>query len=193
MLNIRELFITNLLNYSPGRGNRNIEGIVLHTEAAPQINGTDDRSLFDWFNNNSRRVSAHYYVTFSGNIEQYVRDRDTAHHAGVWNSNRITIGIEHQDNGFPDRYTDEQLEASAQLVATLCVMYDIPPQSPNASTSNSGINIHRNVPGVATACPGTLDTQRIIDRATEIIASSNTEFLLQTIEQLKEVLSQPIY
>lgn len=194
MLNIEEHYITNTQNFTRGRGRKSIKGIVLHTEApSTKIENSADRSLFDWFNNNNRQVSAHYYVTFSGKIEQYVLDQDTAHHAGAWNSNRITIGIEHQDNGFfrPNnaRYTDAQYEASAQLVATLCVMYDIPAASPIPANPDTGINIHKHVIGASTNCPNALDTQRIIDRAAAIIAANDPQFLLQVIQRFRDVLA----
>jgi len=193
MLNIEERLITNTHNFTRGRKGRAIKGIVLHTEVSGKIDGTADRSLFEWFNNNNRRVSAHYYVTFSGKIEQYVLDQDTAHHAGIWASNLVTIGIEHQDNGYYDvnnaKYTDDQYEASAQLVATLCMMYNIPAIQTVSITPDVGINVHKNVVGAATSCPNALDTQRIIGQVAAITQAADTSFLLQVIQQMREVLA----
>jgi hypothetical protein len=168
--------IENRKNFTRGRLGNTISGIVLHTEVASRIEGMEDRSLYDWFNTNSRQVSAHYYVTFNGNIEQYVLDNDTAHHAGDWNVNLRTIGIEHQDNGFylghNKKYTDMQYEASAQLVASLCRKYQIPIQHVNNVSTNTGVTIHNQVPNASTSCPSALDFRRIIDRARDIATDS---------------------
>src|SRR5262245_19179183 len=100
MVQITQHLITNQKNFTGGRQGHAIQLIILHTEESPKINGTGDRSLFDWFQSNANRVSAHYYVTFSGAVEQYVLDADTAHQAGNFQVNLRSIGIEHQDNGF---------------------------------------------------------------------------------------------
>ena len=74
--------------------------------------------------------SAHYAVSKSGEIHQYVDENDTAFHAGVvvnpsWglikpdvNPNFYTIGIEHE--GRPDDvWPEEQVSASATLVVEI--------------------------------------------------------------------------
>src|SRR5262249_20143279 len=145
------------------------------TEESPKINGTADRSLFDWFQSNANRVSAHYYVTFSGAVEQYVLDTDTAHQAGNFQVNLRSIGIEHQDNGYfkanNRKYTDAQYEASAQLVAALCTQHNIPVQFVEQPLDQqaSGITIHKKVKD--TSCPDALDYARIIQRAQAIVAA----------------------
>ena len=173
MVDATQKLIDNAQNFTAGRQGNTIKGIVLHTEAARKIEGMADRSLFNWFNTNSRGVSAHYYVTFSGKIEQYVLDHDTAHQAGNWNVNLQTIGIEHQDNGFfrpgEQKYTKKQYEASAQLVAYLCQKYGIPIAHVADISTAPGITIHNQVPFAATSCPGGLDWQRIIDGAAAIV------------------------
>ena len=162
-MKIVERFITK--NYTKGRMGNKITGIVLHTEGVDQkIDSRSDRSLYGWFETNSRNVSAHYYITFSGVIEQYVRLEDAAHHtAGDGNQNVQTIGIEHQDNGYwsdGSRYTKEQYEASARLIEWLCAKYGIPVEI----KKSGGIALHKMHD--PKPCPGSLDVQYIIERIT---------------------------
>lgn len=155
--------------------------IVLHTEGAPRpIEGNHDRSLYTYFQGD-HFVSSHYYVTFSGKIEQYVLDRDIAYHARDYNS--YSIGIEHQDSGYFNddnaKYTDAQYEASARLIASLCEKYTIPieiiekvPNRNGIPTDQPGILLHRTI--ASKKCPGALDYKRIILRVKEITQSALT-------------------
>lgn len=156
---IVEKYITNTLNYTP-IVSRVVTGTVLHTEGAPKIYSNADRSLYNYFQTNTRRVSAHFYITFSGVIEQYVRLKDIAHHTlGDGNQNVQTIGIEHQDNGFwetGESYTDMQYRASAHLVAWLAEQYNFPLEVKKAG----GVALHRMHD--SKPCPGAIDYNKII-------------------------------
>lgn len=172
-------------NHTKGRGNNKITGVVLHTEGVPQkIENNNDRSLYPWFDSIEARVSSHFYITFSGKIEQYVRLEDTAWHTvGDGNQNAQTVGIEHQDNGYWDtgsKYTSEQYEASAQLLALLHESYGFALEHRKAG----GVAIHRDHD--PKPCPGALDFIRIIKRAKEII-SNKTDNLYHVVENGKQV------
>jgi hypothetical protein len=160
-------------NYSK-HGSRLITGLVLHTEGVPpydryggdtRINSTADRSLYLWFNNPTSKVSAHYYVTFSGKIEQYVDDLDVAWHTvGDGNQNIQTISIECQDNGYweegrENRYTDAQYAALQRLAAFLSEKYNFPCEYKKAG----GVALHRQHD--PKPCPGALDYMKIINGA----------------------------
>jgi len=112
------------------------EAIVIHIMAGTLL-GTDA-----WFANPASVVSAHYGVGKNGEIHQYVREEDTAFHAGrvtapSWtglrktsngkfvNPNYYTIGIEHE--GLPDDdWPEAQRAASAELIAEIGGRWQIP-------------------------------------------------------------------
>jgi len=86
--------------------------------------------------------SAHYGISKTGVIHQYVDENDTAFHAGVvvnptWellkprvNPNFYTIGIEHE--GWPDDvWPESQLTASAQLIGEVAARWNIPVDVPH--------------------------------------------------------------
>lgn len=118
-------------NFWVGRKGYRPEGIVIHIMDGTLI-GTDS-----WFANPSSQVSAHYGIGRIGEVHQYVKEEDTAWHAGrvdapVWklirpniNPNLYTIGIEHE--GRPnDVWTEAMKQASAILIREICQRWQIP-------------------------------------------------------------------
>ncbi|MFI5960236.1 N-acetylmuramoyl-L-alanine amidase [Cryptosporangium sp. NPDC051539] len=74
-------------------------------------------------------VSSHYVIRSSdGEITQMLRTKDVGWHAGNWNINQTSIGIEHE--GFAREgatwYTEAMYQASAELVRYLGAKYHIP-------------------------------------------------------------------
>nr|WP_119612619.1 peptidoglycan recognition family protein [Streptomyces acidiscabies] len=101
------------------------------------------------FQNPKKNVSAHYVVRSSdGRVAQCVREADVAWHAGNWEYNTRSVGIEHE--GWVDRpayFTDAMYERSARLTATVCDRYGIP-------RDRAHIIGHYEVPGTDHTDPG---------------------------------------
>ncbi|MGW6461750.1 N-acetylmuramoyl-L-alanine amidase [Streptomyces sp. NPDC055078] len=101
------------------------------------------------FQNPDRQVSAHYVVRSSdGRIAQCVRERNVGWHAGNWDYNTRSVGIEHE--GWVDRpeyFTDALYERSAALTASVCERYAIP-------RDRDHIIGHHEVPGATHTDPG---------------------------------------
>lgn len=77
-------------------------------------------------------VSAHYVVGRDGKVYQMVNDYLRAQHAGagrwgnVTDMNSCSIGIEMDNNGTTDVWTDAQINSLCSLLATLKKKYSIP-------------------------------------------------------------------
>ncbi|MFD6550267.1 N-acetylmuramoyl-L-alanine amidase [Streptomyces sp. NPDC058398] len=101
------------------------------------------------FQNPQKKVSAHYLVrSADGHVTQCVRERDVAWHAGNWDYNTRSIGIEHE--GWVDRpayFTNALYEESAKLTAAICDQYGIP-------KDRAHILGHYEVPGTDHTDPG---------------------------------------
>jgi N-acetyl-anhydromuramyl-L-alanine amidase AmpD len=101
------------------------------------------------FQNPQKNVSAHYVVrSADGHVAQCVREADIAWHAGNWDCNTRSIGIEHE--GWvdrPDCFTDALYERSAGLTASVCARYGIP-------MDRAHIIGHHEVPGTDHTDPG---------------------------------------
>ncbi|WP_306323225.1 MULTISPECIES: N-acetylmuramoyl-L-alanine amidase [unclassified Streptomyces] len=106
-------------------------------------------TTLDIFKNPAKQVSAHYVVRSSdGHIAQMVREKDVAWHAGNWNYNTRSIGIEHE--GWVDKpqyFTDAMYRESAALTASICTRYGIP-------KTRDHILGHVEVPGTDHTDPG---------------------------------------
>lgn len=114
-----------------------VSKVVIHTTQG-SYSGT-----VSWFQNSSASVSAHYVVRSSdGEITQMVQEEDIGWHAGHWDTNKVSIGIEHE--GYVEDpgkwYTDAMYRRSAELVRDICDRYGIP-------KDRSHIIGHNEVPG----------------------------------------------
>ncbi|NJK45269.1 MAG: N-acetylmuramoyl-L-alanine amidase [Pleurocapsa sp. SU_196_0] len=146
-----------------------MRGIVIHTSTASLS------SMDHWFTNADARASAHYGVALDGTVHQYVREADTAFHAGVIlrprnalvkkmgavNPNSYLIGIENEDLGDPMGVTrtESQIDANVELVYRICKGYKI---KPSAAT----IIPHRAI-RADKLCPGNMPVNEIIRRVVQ--------------------------
>jgi N-acetyl-anhydromuramyl-L-alanine amidase AmpD len=103
------------------------------------------------FQNPAKKVSAHYVVRSSdGAVAQCVQERNVAWHAGNWDYNTRSVGIEHE--GWVDQpkyFTHALYEQSAALTASVCDRYGIP-------KDRAHIIGHNEVPGATHTDPGPL-------------------------------------
>lgn len=137
-------------NFEKGRKGKKPQHIIVHW-----IVGTL-KSADATFQNPNRIASAHFGVGPNA-IHQYVADGDTAYHAGDYNTNLESFGIEHE--GGPELPIAEAVyENSAKLIAHLSETYDIP-------LDRTHIKGHKEVSKRGTQCPGTLDIDKLISMA----------------------------
>ncbi|UNO44360.1 N-acetylmuramoyl-L-alanine amidase [Streptomyces sp. MST-110588] len=101
------------------------------------------------FQNPAKKVSAHYVLrSRDGYIGQCVREQDIAWHAGNWDRNTRSVGIEHE--GWVDDpawFTEALYRQSARLTAAVCDRYGIP-------KDRRHIIGHAEVPGTDHTDPG---------------------------------------
>lgn len=132
------------VHYTQGREGRSINKIIIHHNGGNlSIPGIRDV----WM---TRQASAHYQVDINGRIGQIVDDSNTAWHAGDWEANLTSIGIEHADNSTnPWSVSEATLEAGAHLVAALCHYYGL-----GRPTWNVNVFPHQRF--TTTECPASL-------------------------------------
>ena len=111
-------------NYTVGR-NRPIDRIVLHFTAG---NGDTAANNSDFFAKANRGASAHYFVD-ENTVVQSVKEGDTAWHAGNWEMNNRSIGIEmcsRKDSRGNYYIPDATVKRAAELTRELMLKYGIP-------------------------------------------------------------------
>ncbi|MDP2309310.1 MAG: N-acetylmuramoyl-L-alanine amidase [Pseudomonadota bacterium] len=112
-----QFYAASSSNYTnDSRGSGDIDMVVIHT-----VQGSYS-GCYSWFANSSASASAQYVVRSSdGQITQMVSEADVAWHAGHWDTNARSIGIEHEgyvsDPG--TWYTDAMYEHSAALTVDI--------------------------------------------------------------------------
>jgi N-acetylmuramoyl-L-alanine amidase len=120
-----------------------IDFVVIHVT---QETFQDTRKIFQ---DPAKKVSAHYLVASAdGYIGRFVQEKDVAWHAGNWNYNTRSIGIEHE--GWVDQpayFTDALYASSAALTAAVCDRYGVP-------RTRDHIIAHSEVPGATHTDPG---------------------------------------
>lgn len=103
-------------HFSKGRSGAKVNKVIVHYNAG---NLTVEGCYNVW---QTRQASAHYQVEDDGRIGQLVWDSNTAWHAGNWNANISSIGIEHANNS-DGTITEACLDNGAHLVAAVCKYY----------------------------------------------------------------------
>jgi hypothetical protein len=131
-------------NYSDySRSGSDISYVVIHT-----VQGSYSGCI-SWFQNPDAEASAHYVVRSSdGQVTQMVREEDVAWHAGNWDYNLVSVGIEHE--GYVDDaswYTDAMYRGSAALVSDII-------SRTHVVADRSHILAHSEVPGATHTDPG---------------------------------------
>ncbi|WP_210586120.1 N-acetylmuramoyl-L-alanine amidase [Streptomyces sp. GESEQ-35] len=132
-------------NYTaaPRPADRPVDRVIIH------VTETVYAATLSIFQNPRKQVSAHYVVrSADGHVAQSVRESDVAWHAGNWEYNTRSIGIEHE--GWVDRpgcFTDAMYEESAALTAAICTRHGI-------SKDRAHIIGHHEVPGTDHTDPG---------------------------------------
>lgn len=108
-------------NYTPGRRGQSVRRVVVHytgTSASAHNN-------LLYFSRSAAGASAHYFIGKSGDVRQSVLEKDTAWHAGNWQMNLMSVGIEVVSAG--EDFTQEQVRSLARLVGDLMARYRLRP------------------------------------------------------------------
>lgn len=132
----------NARNYTPYRQGLPIKYIVIHHWG---VTGQKFEGILEWFCNNPNCQTSAHYVVEDGRVACIVDLENTAWHAGNWDYNLQSIGLECRPE-----HTDGDYETIGQLVAELWKAYGKLP-----------LIGHKNVPGASTSCPGDYDIERI--------------------------------
>lgn len=136
-------------NYSSGRNGQNIRWYVIHV-AEGSYWGT-----ISWFQNPDSNASTHYVIENDSDPEltQMVDESDIGWHAGNWDYNQHSLGIEHAGYVGSTYWTDATYRKSARLAQWAGETYGFPLEvkrfdvAPcSASSGTGGIIGHDQIP-----------------------------------------------
>lgn len=154
-------------NHYTGRQGYGVTHITLHIMVG-YLAGTDAT-----FANSDSQASAHYGIGSTGEIHQYVSERDGSYSDANYMSNCSTISIEHE-GGLSDGAVCTQacIDASARLCADIARRYGWKKLWHDGLKGN--VWLHREIPGTDhAACPDLapngLPYQQVIDKANNLL------------------------
>lgn len=154
-------------NHYTGRQGFGVTHITLHIMVG-YLAGTDST-----FANSDSQASAHYGIGSTGEIHQYVSERDGSYSDANYMSNCSTISIEHE-GGMSDGAVCTQacIDASARLCADIARRYGWKKLWHDGLKGN--VWLHREIPGTDhAACPDIapngLPYQQVIDKANNLL------------------------
>lgn len=145
----KEMTNRNSPNFTAGRGGKKIDKIIIHWWGDPATNPSTI-GVVNVLCNPARQASAHFVASGTNReVYQIVNDSDTAWHAGDWNANQTSLGVE-----CDPRCRDEDYDVIAELIADLWKYYGKLPLFPHNKYS-------------PTQCPGNYDLGRLARLAEE--------------------------
>lgn len=127
-----------------------IDRIVIHWFGKGTLKSATSRFL-----NAKNQVSAHYGVSDT-TVYRWVDENKVAYHAGNYEMNQRSIGIEH-DATTEKEASELTYETSGELIAGICKRH------PAILLDSEHIILHSSVK--STQCPGTLDINKLISIA----------------------------
>jgi len=140
-----------------------IDRIVIHWFGIGTLASANKRFL-----DPNSGVSAHYGIS-DKTVYQWVLDKNVAYHAGNYEMNQRSIGIEH-DAGIDPAHdlSEASYNTSGELIRIVCERHSIP-------LDREHIIAHKEVK--ATQCPGTVDINRLISIAKggDLVFTSKTK------------------
>lgn len=131
-------------HFTGGRNGCKIDKVILHHNGG-NLSGEGCYQVWQ-----TREASAHYQVDANGGVTQLVWDSDTAWHAGNYQANCTSIGIEHADiSTNPWKISDATLDNGAHLTAAVCKHYGL-------GRPQYGKNVFFHKDFSATECPASI-------------------------------------
>lgn len=131
-------------HFTGGRNGCKIDKVILHHNGG-NLSGEGCYNVWQ-----TREASAHYQVDANGVITQIVWDGDTAWHAGDYQANCTSIGIEHADICTnPWTISGATLDNGAHLTAAICKYYGL-------GRPQYGKNVYFHKDFSPTECPASI-------------------------------------
>jgi N-acetyl-anhydromuramyl-L-alanine amidase AmpD len=139
--------------------------VVLHITSGPTASSAINTFIASVHPN---RVSAHFVIDRDGTVFQLLPLSDTAWHATEVNGH--SVGIEHAAIPGTLMATEAQYQASAKLVAWLCLQLNVPCTQQHIQEHNQASPADRHF----LCCSGALDHNRVIAMAAALSAPAPT-------------------
>lgn len=126
MADVTEFIQCDSRNYTAGRQGCAANAIVVHYTGT----SASAHNTLLYFSRSSASASVRYFVDKDGSVRRSVKESDTAWHAGHWQTNLHSIGIEVVSAG--EDFAEAQIDALTGLVSNIRGRCGIAEQSSSA-------------------------------------------------------------
>lgn len=124
-MNIIEKYL-NINPYSrPGIKRSETKNIVIHWVGNAGSSALGNRNYFESLKDKGIYASAHYIIGLNGEIIKCIPEAEMAYHAGNWNMNCNSIGIENCHPDWGGKFNDNTYNALIELIADICKRYGL--------------------------------------------------------------------
>lgn len=157
---------------TPNQGSRlgaTIRYIVLHHMAS-----TSFESVLESWRTGRKEGSANYAISNQGDVVLVVPEhmRSWSLSSSTWDSQSVTFEIENSARGGLWPVSGKAQEATAQVIAGLCRRYGIPCDREHILGHREVYTRSNGQYSYATACPGGLDMDWVVNRANQLMATT---------------------
>lgn len=124
-MNIQENLLT-INEYSrPGTPINKIEKLVIHWVGNAGSSAIANRNYFESLKDKDIYASSHYIIGLDGEIIQCIPESEYAYHAGNYEMNGKSIGIENCHPDWDGKFNDKTYESLIELLTELCQKYSL--------------------------------------------------------------------
>ncbi len=109
----------------PGIKLKSVKNIVLHWIGNAGSSALGNRNYFESLKNKGIYASSHYIIGLNGEIIKCIPENEMAYHAGNWNMNCNSIGIENCHSDWGGKFNDNTYNALIELIADICKRYGL--------------------------------------------------------------------
>lgn len=125
---IEKLLTVNPMS-RPQKSLSTVEKIVIHYVGNPNTTALANRNYFENLKNQKiRYASSHYIIGLDGEIIRCIPDNEIAYHAGNYQMNLHSIGIENCHTDSLGKFNSKTYESLVELTASLCDKFKLNPQ-----------------------------------------------------------------
>lgn len=124
-MNIIQKLLTINPYSRPGTKLKSVKKILIHWVGNAGSSAIGNRNYFESLKNKGIYASAHFINGLDGEIIQCIPENEIAHHAGNWDMNCNSIGIENCHPDWGGKFNDKTYNSLIELLVYLCKKYNL--------------------------------------------------------------------
>ena len=109
----------------PGTKLNSVKKIVIHWVGNAGSSALGNRNYFESLKDKGIYASAHYIIGLDGEIIRCIPENEMSYHAGNWNMNCNSIGIENCHPDWSGKFSEQTYNSLIDLIVDICKRYGL--------------------------------------------------------------------